>query len=138
MRIISTKEERKQLIESLVNEETNLFPLDREDCDYLKDVQTIIEYVFRTNLVKNENRVDELRQIICEADLSNIKGFHYLYFVIRSSLKYEITMAEMSDIAKVVLKVHDDKAFSKPDVLWTVTYENNLDYNLELVMIASK
>lgn len=37
MRIISTKEEREQLIESLVNEETNLFPLDKKDCDYLKD-----------------------------------------------------------------------------------------------------
>lgn len=35
MRIISTKEEREQLIESLVNEETNLFPLDKKDCDYL-------------------------------------------------------------------------------------------------------
>lgn len=30
MRIISTKEEREQLIESLVNEETNLFPLDKK------------------------------------------------------------------------------------------------------------
>ena len=55
MRIISTKEEREQLIESLVNEETNLFPLDKKDCDYLKDAQTVIEYTFRTNLLRAKN-----------------------------------------------------------------------------------
>lgn len=138
MRVISTKEEREQLIESLVNEETYLFPLDKKDCDYLKDAQTIIEYTFRTNLMREENRVIELLKIVSKADLSAIKGFHHLCFIIRSSLTNQISMNEMSDIAKVVLKVHDDKAFSKPDVLWTVTYDNNLECNLELVMLSSK
>ena len=100
MRIISTKEEREQLIESLVNEETNLFPLDKKDCDYLKDAQTVIEYTFRTNLLREGDRVSELLKIVSKVDLSAIKGFHHLCFIIRSSLTYEITMNEMSDICK--------------------------------------
>lgn len=134
MRIISTKEEREQLIESLVNEELNLFPLDPKDCNYLKDAKTIIEYVFRTNLVRDENRVTELIKIVSEVNLSNIKECHHLYFIIRSSLTCEITMDEMSDIFTGLKKICDDET----SVLWTVTHENNLNSNLELVIVASK
>ena len=108
MRIISTKEEREQLIESLVNEETNLFPLDKKDCELLK--------------------------IIDKADLSAIKGFHHLCVIIRSSLTYEITMNEMSDICKVLEKICNDET----SILWTSSHDNRLTCNLELVMIASK
>lgn len=134
MRIISTKEERERLIESLVNEETNLFPLDKKDCDYLKDAQTVIEYTFRTNLLREGDRVSELLKIIDKADLSAIKGFHHLCVIMRSSLTYEITMNEMSDICKVLEKVCNDET----SILWTVTHENNLNSNLELVIVASK
>ncbi len=134
MRIISTKEEREQLIESLVNEETNLFPLDKKDCDYLKDAQTVIEYTFRTNLLREGDRVSELLKIIDKADLSAIKGFHHLCVIIRSSLTYEITMNEMSDICKVLEKICNDET----SILWTSSHDNRLTCNLELVMIASK
>lgn len=134
MKIISTREERERLIESLVNEETNLFPLDPKDCDYLKEAKTIIEYVFRTNLVRDENRVTELIKIVNEADLSNIKEYHYLYFIIRSSSIHDITMDEMSDIFTGLKKICDNET----SVLWTITHENNLNSNLELVIVASK
>ena len=134
MRIISTKEEREQIIESLVNEETNLFPLDKKDCDYLKDAQTVIEYTFRTNLLREGDRVSELLKIIDKADLSAIKGFHHLCVIIRSSLTYEITMNEMSDICKVLEKICNDET----SILWTSSHDNRLTCNLELVMIASK
>lgn len=134
MRIISTKEEREQLIESLVNKETNLFPLDKKDCDYLKDAQTVIEYTFRTNLLREGDRVSELLKIIDKADLSAIKGFHHLCVIIRSSLTYEITMNEMSDICKVLEKICNDET----SILWTSSHDNRLTCNLELVMIASK
>ena len=134
MRIISTKEEREQLIESLVNEETNLFPLDKKDCDYLKDAQTVIEYTFRTNLLREGDRVSELLKIVSKVDLSSIKGFHHLCFIIRSSLTYEITMNEMSDICKVLEKMCDDET----SILWTASHDNSLTCNLELVIVASK
>ncbi|MFR3329524.1 MAG: hypothetical protein ACLTSL_05110 [Odoribacter splanchnicus] len=133
MRIISIKEEREQLIKSLVSEETNLVPLDRKDCDYLKDAEIVIEYTFKTDLVSDENRVSELLKIVHEADLSNIKGFPYLYFVVRFSPTYEITMGEMSDISKGLKKMCNDEA----SILWTATYENSLDCNLELVIVIA-
>ncbi len=135
MRIILTKEERERLIELLVSEKSNLLPLDRKDCNYLKDAQTIIEYTFRTNLMRDdEDRVTELLKIVSEADLSDMKGFHHLYVIIRTALTHEITMNEMSDIFKVLEKMCDDEA----SLLWTVTHENNLNSNLELVIVASK
>lgn len=134
MKVISTKEEREQLIESLVNEETNILPLDKKDCNYLKNAQTIIEYTFRTNFMEEGNRVAELLKIFSETDLSAIKGFHHLCFIMRSSSTYEISMDELCDILRVLTKGYDSEA----SILWTVSYENSLGCNLELVMIASK
>lgn len=134
MNVVSTKEEREQLIESLVNKETSIIPLDKQDCDYLKDVQTIIEYTFRTNFMEEGNRVAELLKIFCETDLSAINGFHHLCFIMRSSSTYEITMDEISNIFSVLIKSYDSEA----SILWTVSHENSLGCNLELVMIASK
>ena len=128
MKVISTKEEREQLIESLVNEETNILPLDKKDCNYLKNAQTIID------LMGEGNRVAELLKIFSETDLSAIKGFHHLCFIMRSSSTYEISMDELCDILRVLTKGYDSEA----SILWTVSYENSLGCNLELVMIASE
>ncbi len=80
------------------------------------------------------NRVAELLKIFCEADLSAIKGLHHLCVIIRSSSTYEITMDEISNIFSVLIKSYNSEA----SILWTVSCENSLGCNLELVMIASK
>ena len=98
------------------------------------DAQTVIEYTFRTNLLREGDWVYELLKIIDKADLSAIKGFHHLCVIIRSSLTYEITMNEMSDICKVLEKICNDET----SILWTSSHDNRLTCNLELVMIASK
>ncbi|WP_046405547.1 hypothetical protein [Odoribacter sp. N15.MGS-14] len=134
MKIISTKEERERLIELLVSKKSNLLPLDRKDCNYLKEAQTVIEYTFRTNLMRDENRVTELIKIVNEADLSNIKEYQCLYFIIRSSSIHGITMDEMSDICKVLEKICNDET----SILWTSSHDNSLTCNLELVIVASK
>ncbi len=56
------------------------------------------------------------------------------YHIIRSSLTYEITMNEMSDICKVLEKMCDDET----SILWTASHDNSLTCNLELVIVASK
>ena len=136
MRIVSTREERERLIEFLTTMEQNFLSISRKEAASLKYAEVVIEYVFKTDHVENENRVSKLLEMIKEAGLSDIKGCHHLYYAVRYSPDHEIIMDELVGISKGVQEIIGSETFFD----WHITGipDDNLERDLELFVVAAK
>lgn len=127
MRIITTKEEREKIIESLTDKSEALVEMNRRECECIKDADVVIEYVLRTNLVKDEDRVEELFKVFRDMNFPDPKNFDHWYYIVQYSMTRELTMDEL-------MRVWDELREYSTD--WAVNIVDDLGQDLRLVIIG--
>ena len=120
MRIITTKEEREKIIESLTDKSEALVKMNRKECEF-------IEYVLRTNLVKDEDRVEELFKVFRGMDFPDPKNFDHWYCILQHSMPEELTMDELMRVLEGI------KGFTTD---WALNNVDDLGRDLRLVLIG--
>ena len=127
MRIITTKEEREKIIESLTDKSEAFVQINRKECERIKDADVVIEYVLKTNLVKDEDRIEELFKIFRAMDFPDAKNFDHWYYIIQYSMAKELTMDELMRVSEELREYSTD---------WAVNIVDDLGQDLRLVLIG--
>ena len=127
MRNITTKEEREKIIESLTDKSEALVKMNRKECECIKDADVVIEYVLRTNLVKDEDRVEELFKVFRGMDFPDPKNFDHWYCILQHSMPEELTMDELMRVLEGI------KGFTTD---WALNNVDDLGRDLRLVLIG--